>query len=205
MADGSRIDGVALATIGAGSLLLYAAVKGKSVLSTLQGVVQGKSPATATAANQIEATAAASAGGSGIASQEVQTGSLPAGGSSSVNEGIGRLLAAKYGWATGQNWQALNYGWGTLESGWNDKATNPGSGAFGIAQALGHGNASTQGTLSNAYGPVGSMSFSNSLYVAANSGNASAQIEWGLKYIEDSYGSPSQVPGWLGQSGYEGY
>ena len=45
MAD--RIDGVALGLIGAGGLLVYAGIKGKSVPSLITGFIQGKPPAAA--------------------------------------------------------------------------------------------------------------------------------------------------------------
>lgn len=48
-----QVDGIALGTIFAGSLSLYAGLTGKSIPAALQAVVQGKSPATAAAANPI--------------------------------------------------------------------------------------------------------------------------------------------------------
>lgn len=89
------------------------------------------------------------------------------------------------------------------ESGWNSEARNPTSGAFGIAQALGHGQADTaasDGT--NEYGAEYGLSAAEAR--AANSGDARWQIEWGLGYIKDTpgYGSPSaawaheQANGW---------
>lgn len=70
-----RIDGIALAAIGAGSLITYAGIKDKSVLSVLGGLVQGKSPAAAASANAglggtlggIGTTAASSGGSTGAA------------------------------------------------------------------------------------------------------------------------------------------
>jgi len=62
-----KLDGVALGAIFVGSGLLYAGVKGKSVPSLIQGFVQGKAPAAATAApgaNLAPAPAASPATGS---------------------------------------------------------------------------------------------------------------------------------------------
>jgi hypothetical protein len=106
-------------------------------------------------------------------------GKLPTGG----NRLIGRVMAAAYGWTGGQ-WDALNALW-TGESGWNNRARNPSSGAFGIPQAL----------------PPGKMG------AAAAGGNAVAQIAWGLGYIKSVYGSPanayarwlSRSPHWYGE------
>lgn len=45
-----RIDGIALASIGTGSLFAYAGIKNKSILSVIDGIIQGRSPATAASA-----------------------------------------------------------------------------------------------------------------------------------------------------------
>jgi hypothetical protein len=68
------------------------------------------------------------------------------------------------------------------ESGWNHKAENPSSGAYGIAQAL----------------PPDKMESAGSDWET----NPATQIEWGLSYIKGRYGSPcdawahSQDVGW---------
>lgn len=99
------------------------------------------------------------------------------GGGNSANRQLGQKMAAYYGW-TGNQWAALNNLW-MGESGWNNFARNPSSGAFGIPQAL----------------PPGKM---GSL---AASGNAAAQISWGLQYIKQVYGSPAEAyRRWLNRS-----
>lgn len=107
-----------------------------------------------------------------------------AGGDASTNQGIGKLLAGKYGWSPTQDagqWDALDKLW-TRESGWSVTATNPGSGAYGIPQAL----------------PGSKMAS-----IAANwKTSAQTQIEWGLLYIKGRYGTPEaawaheQSQGW---------
>jgi hypothetical protein len=57
------------------------------------------------------------------------------------------------------------------ESDWNPKATNPSSGAYGLFQAL----------------PASKMSSAGPDWRT----NPKTQIEWGLKYIKERYGSPS--------------
>lgn len=169
----------------------------------IKNLLQGKQPPGTVKTETASATLTAyetEASGAGTPS----IGKLPPGGSDAKNRALGKLLAARYGWGTGAEWRALDYGWGTLESSWNSKVKNSGSGALGIAQALGHGNDFTNGTLGNEYGPILGMTFATSLYVAANSGNASAQIEWGLYYVKHRYGSPTEVPGWTGGA-YSGY
>ncbi|WP_329235909.1 hypothetical protein OG417_30630 [Actinoallomurus sp. NBC_01490] len=76
-----------------------------------------------------------------------------------------RSLMAQYGWSDDGNWESLVKLW-NQESGWNANAVNPSSGAAGIPQALGHGH-------------------------VFDLGDYKAQIQWGLNYIRDRYGSPS--------------
>ena len=55
---GARIDGTALGSLAAGSVLLYAGIKGKSIPGAVQAIVQGRSPATAANVNQVTAATA---------------------------------------------------------------------------------------------------------------------------------------------------
>jgi hypothetical protein len=89
-------------------------------------------------------------------------------------------LIAERGWSLRQ-WKCLDRLW-TRESGWNHRARNRWSGAYGIPQAL----------------PGGKM---RSAGIAWRT-SATTQIRWGLGYIRKRYGSPcaawghSQVAGW---------
>src|SRR5258708_2451354 len=60
---GERIEGVALGSLAAGSVLLYAGIRGLSIPGAVQAIVQGKSPGTAAAAAQITGTPITQAGG----------------------------------------------------------------------------------------------------------------------------------------------
>jgi hypothetical protein len=75
-----------------------------------------------------------------------------------------------YGWGPSQ-WPALKALWNG-ESGWNYRATNASSGAYGIPQAL----------------PASKMASAGSDWRT----NAATQIKWGLGYIKSRYGSPAQ-------------
>ncbi|GLY80750.1 hypothetical protein [Actinoallomurus iriomotensis] len=75
-----------------------------------------------------------------------------------------KSLMAQYGWSE-SDWESLVKLW-NQESGWNANAVNPSSGAAGIPQALGHGH-------------------------VFDLGDYKAQIQWGLNYIRDRYGSPN--------------
>lgn len=79
--------------------------------------------------------------------------------------------AAQYGW-TGQNWTDLVKLW-TRESSWMWNAENPSSGAYGIPQSLPGSKMATFGERWR--------------------DDAAVQIDWGLNYIKQSYGSPSKA------------
>ena len=78
---------------------------------------------------------------------------------------------AKFGWGQDQM-QALVKLW-NLESDWSTTATNSSSGAYGIAQAL----------------PGNKMNSAGDDWQT----NYRTQIDWGLGYIKDRYGSPANA------------
>ncbi|PLS31014.1 lytic transglycosylase [Bifidobacterium margollesii] len=89
-----------------------------------------------------------------------------------------RGAAAQRGW-TGSEWDALVWLW-NKESGWDWSADNPWSDAYGIPQAL---PGSKMGTGWQDDGAV--------------------QINWGLQYIAERYGSPTQAKAyWLKHNWY---
>ncbi len=97
---------------------------------------------------------------------------ISGGGTPSANQAIGLQMARRYGWGGGQ-WRALKELW-NRESGWDNNARNPSSGAYGIPQAL----------------PATKMPR------AAQRGNAASQIRWGLNYIKGRYGTPRRALAW---------
>jgi Fibronectin type III domain len=101
-----------------------------------------------------------------------------------------RVLMLRHGWGLGQQW--TDFQWIEMsEAGWNPRATNPSSGAFGIAQALGHGTANT--AAADGENNYGNFSTSDALCRAANGGNGFAQLVWMCNYIGIVYGSPSNA------------
>jgi hypothetical protein len=138
---------------------------------------------TSVGQNEVDALAAAFAGGAGYsmgprtsgtgestnADSETAVSSAPA--NPKGNAALGKKLAAARGW-TGKEWNALYELW-QHESNWNHKAGNPSSGAYGIPQAL----------------PASKMSSEGSDYRT----NPATQIKWGLKYIKERYGNPSKA------------
>lgn len=169
------VKGSYLMLAAGGSILLWSGLKGKSWSAVLRNVVSGQNPANAPVANPITGATASSFAGEIAAA----TGNTGAGNkTAAANQAIAKVLAAPYGWSTGQEWADLVSLW-NKESDWSNTAENP-SDAYGIAQALGHGP-------TNQY-PGG-------IYASANppptgSSNSAAQIAWGLSYIKSTYGDP---------------
>ena len=93
---------------------------------------------------------------------------------------IAEAMLGSFGWSSSQ-FSCLDPLWGH-ESGWSVTAANPGSGAYGIPQAL-------PGSRMASAGPDWPT-------------NAATQIKWGLEYIKGTYGSPcgayahEQATGW---------
>ncbi|MBZ5739844.1 transglycosylase SLT domain-containing protein [Nocardioides mangrovi] len=81
---------------------------------------------------------------------------------------IAQALMPQFGFSSDQ-FGCLDSLW-TRESGWNPAAQNASSGAFGIPQAL----------------PGSKMASAGADWAT----NPATQIEWGLGYIQDRYGSP---------------
>lgn len=146
--------------------------------TALRSVLSGTKPAGTTAL-PITGSASSDGGGGGSSPGAGDTGAHSQ--SAAKNQNIARLSVAisHPTWAAGQEWQDWVSLW-NMESGWNNLALNSGSGAFGIAQALGHGLPNTGGKYGNQYPSK-----------AANDGDALAQIQWGISYIAQNYGSPS--------------
>ena len=94
---------------------------------------------------------------------------------------IGRRLAAARGWGADQ-FSCLVQLW-DHESGWRVDATNPGSGAYGIPQAL-------PGSKMASAGPNWQT-------------DAATQINWGLGYIAGRYSTPCGAwSTWQAQGGW---
>lgn len=82
-----KLDGLGLAALAAGGLLTYSGITGKGVLSGVQGLIQGKAPATAAAANPITGQAAV-----GI------TGPTPPGSDPAIAQDALKYVGAGYVW-----------------------------------------------------------------------------------------------------------
>jgi hypothetical protein len=90
-------------------------------------------------------------------------------------------MLGSFGWSSGQ-FSCLDALW-NRESGWNPYASNAGSGAYGIPQAL----------------PGSKMASAGADWQT----NPATQIRWGLGYIQATYGSPCGA--WGHEQGYGWY
>ncbi|WP_435866436.1 transglycosylase SLT domain-containing protein [Streptosporangium sandarakinum] len=88
--------------------------------------------------------------------------------SAQANKAIGASMVAARGWSRAQ-FGCLSLLW-ARESGWNHRASNRSSGAYGIPQAL----------------PGGKMASAGRDWRT----NPRTQIKWGLSYIKQRYGTP---------------
>jgi hypothetical protein len=89
-----------------------------------------------------------------------------------TNRALGKQMADDtYGW-TGNEWACLDALW-TRESNWRHTAENKSSGAYGIPQAL----------------PGDKMKSAGSDWRT----NPATQIEWGLGYVKNRYGTPCKA------------
>lgn len=175
------VNGFALAGVAAGTIFLYTAIRGKSILATTQAIIQGKAPATVPTVNTINTTMGTDAAGqlaSGVTANPVSGsgGSVPPSiGNVSANQSSSKSQLEQYAFS-----QFSHYGWGTdqeqyliklwdQESGWRWNAANP-SGAYGIPQSL----------------PASKMASAGADYRT----NPETQIRWGLSYISSVYHNP---------------
>jgi hypothetical protein len=106
------------------------------------------------------------------------------GGSASTNQAIARALMPS--WTDVFNWTDWVALW-NQESGWNQFANNPSSGAYGIPQAL----------------PFTKMPQAAWPASAGGSSNVYAQEQWGIGYISGRYGNPQNA--WAHELQYNWY
>jgi hypothetical protein len=194
---GSGVSGIAVAATAAGALLVWSGLKGASVTQNLRLLLSGDKPSAATllpVAGDVAETPGQTAGEAPGDPLPGDTGAAST--SAAANQALARLSVAlgHPSWAVGAQWQDWVSLW-NRESGWNSLIMNPSSGAFGIAQALGHGGSGTSAVVPVVHYPGGSTAANVTVNeypsAAANGGSALAQIQWGITYIAQTYGSPS--------------
>ena len=212
------ISGFAVAIVAAGGLLAWSGVKGWHVSQVTRDLLSGKDPRMDGTLNQNALSVSAGglvsdlfssfnpfggiAGALGISTTGTTSKiSAPSGAGIKGNaQSIASQLLSGFGWDSSQMLPLISL-W-NQESGWNGSARNPSSGAFGIAQALGHGCpqcAAPDGT--NEYGAQYGLTVAEAQQ--ANAGNLLQQIRWGLGYIRATYGSPAGA--WAHEKAFNWY
>lgn len=177
-----KVDGIGVAEAILGLVLAWSGIKNEPIGTTVRDLLKGKNPA---AVPGTPPSVSVGTGSTPAAPAAGGTGTAPAAPVSlSGNESKAKLMAAARGWVGGQ-WNALFDLW-TRESGFDNTAQNPASGAYGIAQAL----------------PYTKMPKAAWPPSAGGSASAATQISWGLSYISEVYGNPEaaraheQSAGW---------
>lgn len=206
--------------IGTGGYLMWFAVKywrgsGPAVWPSypVKSVLQGKGLPANIPGPTAEATLAAFESSIGQQTGGGTTGGEPVPGGGPVPAGkaqnMAKLLLGRYGWPLTEMGPLILL-W-NRESGWNPTAYNV-SGAYGIAQALGHAGPGDCATGPRSVGsnvPGVNCSYgaeyglSQAEAQSANAGNPLPQIRWGLGYIKARYGSPSAA--WQHEQGFNWY
>lgn len=196
-------NGLAIAATVTGFVLFWGGVKNQTPSQTLKYLLSANLSGLNTSGTAFSDTSPPTIGVTDNASTDSDsgdtgtTGDTAGSNSAAANQGLAKLsvVTSHPTWATGTEWTDWVNIW-NQESGWNNYATNPGSGAFGIAQALGHGNSSTAGTKvieGSTHNEYGGYGLSDAAAKNANDGDALPQIQWGIDYISETYGSPSMA------------
>lgn len=145
-----------------------------------EAAAAAKAAADKAAAEKAQSSSGSNSGGGGGSSAPIPTGGGSGDNSVAGAQAAARDMLASRGWGDDQM-SCLVSLW-NKESGWNYKAYNSGSGAYGIPQAL----------------PGSKMSSAGADWQT----NAATQVSWGLGYISGRYGTPcgawghSQSTGW---------
>ena len=169
------VSGLSVTYTAFGGILLWSGIKGETLSQTLKDVISGKAPATnqepigqgGTSTSSASTTAAVVPAGAPAGSPPGAVNGCT-GSQTAANKALGQAMAAAYGWATGQEWTALN-NVVMSESGWCNVAQNPGSTAYGIGQFL-------------------DTTWAGTGY--SKTSNPAVQIAAMLKYIKGRYGDP---------------
>lgn len=171
--------------IGNTSSLLNGNSSSTATLNDLMGMAGGDLGSFIGGTSELDAITSALSGGLGAGSVPLSassgsaagtsggTGTAPAGNasnSSSALQGYAKKLLSQYGWSG--EWGAFN-NIVMAESGWNYKARNAQSGAYGIPQAL----------------PGSKMASAGSDWQS----DGDTQLRWMMSYIKGRYGDPSNA------------
>jgi hypothetical protein len=173
---------LAFAEIGFGAIVLDAAIKGDSIANVVRGQAQ-QHPIGGTS------TSSSGSGGGGTGPMASAAGVTSGGGTAIGQVTYNQLnqIGAQHGWTGSQIQDWINVI--RQESGGNPSATNPSSGAYGIAQMLGSGGHASDIAKYQQYGGDAS-SVTGQLVAMAN-------------YIKQTYGDPAAA--WAHEQSHSWY
>lgn len=177
----ANASGKAIAVTGFGFLLMYSGITNAGIFASISSLIRGKAP-QAGANTLVVGSSATSSGSSGSSSSANYTLT----GSTSAQAAL-KQAAAAYGWDTGEQWNAL-VAIENQEASFNPTAKNPSSGAYGLAQSLGHtfqGGPAADGI--DEYGGEGLTATES---YQASMGDPTYQAKWMVDYIASQYGTP---------------
>lgn len=174
------MDAAGVAFLGLAFWCGYCALKGFRPIAMAKAVVSNPSQASSIiqTASDARGVSTSSAPASGTGTSGVPNAALSSDPSTAALQGYAFNVLNQYGEDTAQQQSALVQLW-NRESSWNPHAMNPSSGAYGIPQAL-PASKLPEGTATPPNG----------------------QIQWGVQYIVNRYGSPAnawqheQIYGW---------
>lgn len=175
----ANASGKAIAVTGVGVLLMYSGITNAGIFTSISSLIRGKQPAQG--ANTVVVGSSASSTGS------VQGASAITNPENTSAQTALKNAAAAYGWDSGAQWDAL-VAIENQEASFNPTNTNPSSGAYGLAQSLGHhfsGGPAADGV--NEYGGEG---LSAAQSYQASMGDPNTQAIWMVNYIAQTYGTP---------------
>lgn len=171
----TKIDGFGISAVAIGGLFIFGGVKGYSPLVALQNAITGKNPNEGQQYTQLTQPNLTNT----AVTQAIGTGG------STGNKALAQMLAANYGWSSGNEWDSLDKLW-TRESGWSNTADT----------RVTHAGGDTMASAVFAYGIAQARPYSKMPKAGwppdkGGKSDAQTQIIWGFNDIQATYGSPS--------------
>jgi hypothetical protein len=134
----AKINGFSLAYTATGAVVLWSGIKGWTISETFRSLLSGKTPvsnAEPISITSVEQGAAVQGDLNTGTSVPGVTAGIPPGVASTSGMQALQKAAAAHGWGSGAEWNALVYV-EMREAGFSLTATNPTSGAYGMAQFI---------------------------------------------------------------------
>lgn len=184
--------GLAVGCMAVGGIFLWSAIMNQKVTTTIQSLIAGKKPQEGPA----QSSGFVPSTGTGTGSPGGKNPPPPA--PSGSLQAYAQKLLAQHGWS---NQFASFNSVEMAEAGWNPHAENGSSGAYGLAQSLGH--PFPGGPASNGINEYGGNGLSATESRQASEGDGFLQLVWMMNYIASRYGSPNAA--WVHEQNFHWY